>query len=218
MPGLIEYALERTVAPTYEPLTLAACKHQCNLEIGETAFDLWFENKENGVGAMQAARECVERDAQVALMPQTWVLKLEEFPGEPALDLRIHPVRSLVVTYRDADGDSQTWNSSHYLLQRQQHRSLLVKADLSVDWPTVDSNRLHPITISLVAGFSDPTVETTEIAQRAKVPLAARQAMLLLVGHWFKHREAVLVGSINSQIELTYEHLIERLRTSRRYC
>lgn len=219
MPGFLDYGLERTVAPTAEPLTLATAKHQCNVEPAETAFDCWFNSGEGKVGAIQAARELVEQRAQLALMPQTWVLKLAEFPAEhPLIDLRIHPVRRISsVAYIDANGSTQTWSSSNYEVQRTSHRSLLVKTDTSAAWPTTAGNKLRPVIITMIAGYSDPTTDKTPLLQRAKVPAHARQAILMLLDHWFEHRGAVLVGMISKSIELSFEALIDVLRPTR-YC
>jgi uncharacterized phiE125 gp8 family phage protein len=216
MTALLDYTLERTVDPTLEPIGLAAAKIQCAIEEGETQFDGWFESRDGNVGAIQAAREMVETDAQLALMPQTWRLKIDHWPcGMPAIDLHVHPVQSISsVTYLDENGDSQTWSADNYELIRSRFRSTLLKPDADVEWPTVSTSILRPITITFVAGF--PTsADDTDAKKRARVPASARMAMLMLLAHWFKNRESVLVGSISKEIEHSYEAHISNLKPAR---
>ena len=46
----------------------------------------------------------------------------------------------------------------------------------------------------------------------AAVPAAIKQAMLLLIGHWFANREAVNVGNIVTAMPLAVEALIAPYR------
>jgi uncharacterized phiE125 gp8 family phage protein len=46
----------------------------------------------------------------------------------------------------------------------------------------------------------------------ASVPAAVRHAMLMLVGHWYENRGAVLVGSISKQLEFAVESLLSSQR------
>lgn len=217
MVGVLDYSLERTVAPTIEPMLPAAAKLQCGIELAEAYFDPWLEAKDGNVGAIQAAREMVEANAQVALMNQTWVLKLDGWPtGEPVIDLHIHPVQSITsVTYLDETGASQPWSSANYQLIRSKFRSLLFKPDADVEFPTITTTIRRPITITFLAGYPDPTTDTTDAMKRAKVPRAATMAMSLLLGHWFRNRESVLVGSSSKEIELSYRDLLNTIRPVR---
>lgn len=48
-----------------------------------------------------------------------------------------------------------------------------------------------------------------------EVPAVAKQAMLLLAGHWINNREAVLTGTISKEFEFAYTALTEHLMWSR---
>ncbi len=238
MPGVLDYSLERTVAPTLEPITLEAAKHQCSIELDETAFDAWFESREGNVGAIQAAREMVESAAQIVMMPQTWTLRFDQWPGNASswtapwnrncpdswagsayygavIDLMVHPVASITsVTYADINGDQQTWDSSNYELVRSRFRSLLFKPDSATLWPIISFTRLRSITITFVAGYPI-TADDTDAKKRARVPATAKHAMHVLLAHWFKNRESVAVGQTSNEIEQSFCSLIKTVRPTR---
>lgn len=209
MPVILPYTLERTVAPTPEPITRDSAKHQCSIELGETAFDPWFESGEGNVGAIARARELVEFDTGACLMNQTWALRLDRLPSGGLIELIRHPVRSISsVVYYDADDVSTTLAASNYELIRGRFFSYLVKADLNAVWPTISTSKHKPVTITYVAGYPDPATDTTDVLKRAKVPECAKGGMLVLLAHWFRNRESVLVGSISKEIEQGYKDLI----------
>ena len=214
--GRLSYNLERTTAPTNEPLDKASVKRQCTIEAAETFFDDWFDgDATDGAGAIPAARDLVENDAQVALMPQTWTLRLDEWPTDDWVDLLIHPVQSVTVSYEDEDDATQTWAASNYELQVSKYRSVLMKTDKDVDFPTLSTSDPRPVTITATAGYSNTTDQPTVAGQRALVPQAAKMAMLMLIAHWFRNKESVVVGTISKEIEQGYTSLIRSVRPER---
>lgn len=235
MAALLDYTLTRTVAPTIEPVMLAAAKVQCSLDLDDPEFDAWFESREGNVGAIQAAREMVESNASICLMPQTWQLQLDNWgsntfwsgdtrepwrrplgPYGDFIDLHVHPVKAISsVTYRDEAGVTRTWDSSNYELLKSGFRSVLLKPDSLVLWPLISTTRLRGITVTMVAGYATDA-DDTDAKKRAAVPAAARKAMLTLIAHWFKNREAVVVGSAASaEVEQSYCALIDTIRPRR---
>jgi len=46
------------------------------------------------------------------------------------------------------------------------------------------------------------------------VPNLAKHLLRLMVGHWFKHREAVLTGIVSKEIELAADNLMKMLRVN----
>ena len=241
MTSRIAYNLERTTDPTEEPIDKSSAKLQCHIEAAETFFDNWFDGDAavDAAGAIPAARFLVEQDAQVALMPQTWQLRLDNWPigkayetshwdvgarhmmdtrymiGDDWIDLLIHPVQSVTVSYEDTNDATQTWAASNYELQVSKYRSILMKTDKDVDFPTLSTSDPRPITITITAGYSNTTDQATIVLRRAKVPPSAKMAMLMLIAHWFRNKESVLVGSISKEIEQGYKSLIRTIRPER---
>jgi uncharacterized phiE125 gp8 family phage protein len=61
-------------------------------------------------------------------------------------------------------------------------------------WPTLSLRPTNAVVVQFTAGYGDAADD---------VPQRVKQAMLLLIGHWYEHREAVLTGSISKEIEFT---------------
>lgn len=185
----IHSTLLRTVAPATEPVSLAEAKSHVDAEADDwdDQFDSWII----------AAREMVEEDAELSLVEQTWKLTLDRWPGD-WIELRRPPVTSVSsITYVDAAGDTQTWSSSNYIVDTNGFPARISRA-YATSWP-VSRIQVNSINVTFVAGYST-------------VPQLAKQAMLLLIGHWFSNREAVFTGSITKEIELAYEAIIRRLK------
>ncbi len=54
-----------------------------------------------------------------------------------------------------------------------------------------------------LATCDDPSIDSAD-----KVPKRMAQAMLMLVAHWFANREAVVTGTITTQVPLAVEALL----------
>ena len=213
------YSIERTVGPVNEPVTKEAAKRQCRIEDSEPAFDLWLEG-EDGVekGAIASARELVESDTNQVLMPQTFVLKASGFDdlltGDGYIDLERHPIRSLSsVNYFDSAGAAQTVSTSLFDISREKFRSRLYLVSSDTTLPTLNGVRKWPLSLTLLGGYSLATADARD--QRAAVPRAATMAILLLLGHWFRNRESVAVGTISNEIEQSYRALVRSLKQER---
>ena len=190
---MLDYSLMRTVEPAIEPVSLAEAKRHANVVASD--------DDELLAGLIQAAREQVESDAGRALINQTWRLKLHDFFADQ-LELPRGPLQSVTsITYLDPDGVEQTLAAANYHVDADRTPGVIWR-DPDCTWPTV-SDVANAVTILFVAGYGDAA---------ADVPQRAKQAILLLLGHWYRSREAVVVGTIASEIALSYERLIRGLR------
>jgi uncharacterized phiE125 gp8 family phage protein len=128
-----------------------------------------------------------------ALMPQTWEMSLDRFPVRE-IRLPLGPLVEVVsVTYADADGVTQTVAAEDYEIDPNPVEAWIVP---NTDWPsTMDT--INAVTVRWIAG--------------AGCPKPARQAILLLVGHWYAHREAVNAGTV-AVLPLAVEALLSPLR------
>lgn len=149
-------------------------------------------------GLIQAAREMVEEDAQVALCPQTLTFRLDAFPNWE-LCLRKCPINTISsITYVDSDGTTQTLASDKYTLDAYSKPARVTPAYNEV-WPAT-RRQINAVTVTATAGYSSPS----------SVPAMAKQAIKLLVSHWYENTEAVLVGSTSQEVDLSYRALISR--------
>jgi uncharacterized phiE125 gp8 family phage protein len=106
------------------------------------------------------------------------------------------PLQSVThVKYYDADNVLQTLSSSVYTLPAFHEPALLMRVQ-SESWPGVYL-REDAVQIEYVTGATSA----------AAIPQPLTQAVLLLVGHWYEQREAVLMGTISKETELAVSAL-----------
>ena len=194
MPSVAETvrtSLNQTVAPAVEPVSLVEAKR--NLRVT-------FPDDDDQIKSfIKEAREQVESEAELQLINATWTLTLDYFPA--VIELRKPPVSSITsVSYIDTAGDSQTLSSALYKLDDKSRPALLVPA-FDQSWPST-RGEIAAVTVTFVAGYG---------AAASSVPERAKRAMHLLIAHWYNNREAVVVGTISSELPLAYRSLVRSL-------
>lgn len=184
-------------APATEPVTTAELKS--HLRVDSTDEDTLIAS----LGT--AARQYVEEQTRRALVTQTWVLKLDEFPESDGEILLPRPplVSVSSVTYVDTAGSTQTLSSSVYSVDTTDTPGRITLA-YDQTWPTVRDQR-NAITVTYVAGYGAASA----------VPDALKAAIKLLVGHWFTNREGVVTGTIATEIPMAVDALLAPYRVLR---
>jgi uncharacterized phiE125 gp8 family phage protein len=148
---------------------------------------------------ISAARELVEKEANLPLLPQTWELALDSWPSFP-VRLPRAPVSSIVsITYLDPLNALQTLSPSGYVLRGGQPSRLDIVGGFVL--PAL-SDQIEAVRVRMICGFADA----------ASVPNRAKQAIRFLAAHWYENREAVNIGNITSELPLGWANLIESLR------
>lgn len=170
--------LARTLvtAPADEPIIVNDVKAQSIIEIvdDDTVID----------GHITAARQHIENITNRALVTQTWDLFLDWFPE--VIEVPKSLLQSVTsISYVDTDGASQTLESSVYTVDTDTDPGRIYLA-YNQSWPSIRAIR-HAITIRFVAGYGDAN----------SVPRAIKQAMLLMVAHYYENREAVSPVQLN---------------------
>ena len=182
--------LKRTVPPTTEPVTLAMAKAHLRVD----------DNEEDPLIAqvIEAAREWCEDFQRRSFCSQTWRLTLDEFPSCDVIELPRPPLASVSsITYVDSDGATQTLSSGDYTVDTDSEPGRVILG-YDESWPST-RDVPNAVTITYVAGYG---------ANDSFVPAKVKQAMLLLIGHWFENREDILTGTISKQIEKGAEALL----------
>jgi uncharacterized phiE125 gp8 family phage protein len=187
--------LTLVTAPLLEPLPL----------VDATAHLRVSGEEENALieALIVAARGHVERVTGRQLITATWKLKMERFPcdGEP-IEIPVAPLLTVVsVKYRDLADALQTWASSEYVVDAPAGSYATtgrIYPALNKVYPTT-ADRPDAVEIDFTAGYG-PNPED--------VPQELRQALLLLVGHWFENRETVTIGSIPTELPFAAEALL----------
>lgn len=188
----ITYSLATTVAPASQPLTTDEVRQHCRVPSDDAA-------QLAVLGSLLAsAVEVVEGRTGLALMPQQFRLRLSAFAD--VIQLPRPPLVSVqAVKYLDPNGTEQTLATSVYRVHADTVPGTISLAP-GKSWPDVEQSLL-PVCVEYTAGYASATA----------VPAKAKQAILLLVSHWFENRGAIIVGTISSETPLAFESLVKQL-------
>jgi uncharacterized phiE125 gp8 family phage protein len=181
------YTTTVVTAPTAEPVSLREAKQQCGIEFDET----YWDDRLNAW--ITAAREMVEGRTNRSFVNRSLKLTLPRFPiGRERIVLPRGPVRSVTtVAYTDAAGDSQTVTGSQLL-------DGAIYPAVATNWPSVQLDNVSAVQITYAAGDT------------SSIPVMAKQAILLLVHHWFQNRSATAEKQVYS-IPMAVDSLINQL-------
>ena len=175
--------------PADEPVTLAQAKLHCRVDHNDedTLFD----------ALITAARVYCEGVQNRAYITQTLAITLDDFPATP-YDLPMPPLQGNVeITYTDEDGVSDTVDSDDYVVDTTGYKGRIrLKRDAT--WPDDILQEIGAVTIQFDAGYG----------AAADVPQSVKQAMLLLIGHWYANRESSMTGHVNREIEFAVNALL----------
>lgn len=163
-------SLRRISGPATLPVTAAEAK--ANGRIDHDAEDALIE------GLIGAALAHVEKSCGVAFEAQTWEVVLDAFPtGE--IELPFGPVASVTsVSYVDSAGDDATVSADDYAVDTASPVGWVIPVD---GWPTAMAVA-NAVRVGFVAG--------------AGTPADVRQAILLIVEHWYENRAASSADSL----------------------
>lgn len=138
------------------------------------------------------AREMCELGSRRALMTQTLELGLECWPNNAEISLPRPPLQSVTsLTYLDSAGITQTMPALDYIVDTFSQPGRLVLG-YGKFWPGATLQPGTPIRVRYVAGYGSA----------AQVPQYYRQAIKLLIGHFYENREAVVVANGTAAVEL----------------
>lgn len=191
-------ALICVTQPVVEPVTLSEAKVHCRVDI--TDDDTYI------AALITVARQYIETIARprLALLEQTWRYVADYWPASDTLELRPYPLRSVTsVSYTDVDGVTSTVPSTDYLVDTTSEPGR-IRLKTAASWPSDTLAELNGLKIEFVAGFG---------ATPASVPTTLRQALLLLVGHWYENREPIMQsGAMPKEIPLAFQALMQHWR------
>lgn len=163
-------SLRLITGPASYPVTLAEAKLHCRVDGSDEDTLL------NGLIA--AATGYVEQYTGLALLPQTWELLLDQFSD--TIQIPKAPTTAITsVKYIDTLGAEQTVSNTEYVLDAASEPQWLVKAS-DYEWPEV-ADGVNNVIIRFVCGFQT-------------VPPAIKQAILLLIGDYYRSRENTTIG------------------------
>lgn len=177
--------------PAEQPLSLAeACAH---LRVAEGDDDATVS------ALIAAATQYLDGAAGVlgrCLCTQTWMWALDHLPVSGGLRLPLVPVAAVTaVTVRDGEGVLQALPAEDWTLTGP-----MLYPAWGARWPRAYGEAGAQITFT--AGYGDG----------AAVPAPLKQAILLLIGHWYDTRSAVNIGNIVTEIPFAVDALVAPYR------
>lgn len=178
------------VAPTESPVSLAEAKDHLGFAAASTAHD----NKIQGYldAAVECCRNWQERTYNETLLEFAFPCWRYYMPLPRATPLQ--SVESVI--WKDQDGVATTLDASTYIVDTDSQPGGIVLA-YGQSWPSSALFPVNPIRIRYIAGHG---------AQSPAIPFSAciKQAILMLLGHFFSNREAVSIGTLMESKEMVY--------------
>jgi uncharacterized phiE125 gp8 family phage protein len=171
-----------TTPATSEPVTRPEARLHCHITDTE---------QDSVVDALiTAAREYCERTTSRQFVNATWKEYFDSFPADE-IRLGRWPLSTVnSIKYVDADGNTQTWTDTLYEYDTNAEPPR-IKPAYNQSWPTIRSGIYNAVTVEFVAGYG---------ATAASVPKHFKQAIMLLVGHWYEHREAYVDRDVPKEV------------------
>lgn len=181
--------------PSVEPVTLAEAK--AHMRIDSSTDDTYINT------LITASREYCETYQNRVYCTQTWEVALDEFNMDGIIELHKSPLQSVTsLKYYDADDTEYTFDPSNYYVD-----TYATKGAISLNyWDAFPTNILRPknsVIVRYVAGHG----------VAANVPTKVKQAILLLITHWYENREPVCASMKTGEaMQFTIEAILNQDR------
>lgn len=187
-----------TTTGSFEPLTTAELK--AHLRVEHATDDALIAS----LGA--AARSYCELRTNHVLTARTVALEASGFPEWPHdIVLPIGPVTAITaVSYINEAGTVVT------MTVNTDYRSDATVNPARIRLPLTAGTAEWPATYA--ASDAVRVTATAGYANAAAVPEVAKHAIRLLVGHWYENREAVVTGTISSDVGFTVDALLSTIK------
>lgn len=189
-------ALVMTSGPAAEPVTVAEAK--AHLRIDHNAEDVLIGS------LILTSRLHIEAALGIALISQGWRLLLDRWPSGTIVRVPLRPLIAVQeIRVRAADGPPAVVAALEYAVDAASAEPRIIR--VAAKWPETGL-AAHGIEIDLVAGFGTAASD---------VPQPIRQAVLLLVAHWYEHRDPIEIGSEATAIPMGISELLAPWRRAR---
>lgn len=162
-------ALVMTGGPAGEPVSLADVKAQ--LRIDGSAEDLYLG------GLILTSRLQIEAALGLALMTQSWRLTIPNWPPRDILALPMRPVTAVTALHAIDEAGTLTPLSLAGIRLDAGPPPVLLRS--AAGWPLPVAT-FQSVAIDFTAGYG---------ATASSVPAPIRQALLLLIAHWYERRD-----------------------------
>ena len=190
-------ALILTSGPSTEPVSLAEAK--LHLRVDTADDDALISS------LIVTSRMHVEAALDLALITQSWSYFIDAWPNDPITRLPLRPVQSITAIRHYADsGANETIDPHRYMLDGTSTPARLVRRYASTFQKP--GRAANGIEIAVIAGYGNTS---------ANVPAPIRHSILLLVAHWYEHREVPDTNSTGVRVPALVSDLLNPYRIAR---
>lgn len=195
-----DQSIVRTAGPAEEPLTVDADDPDETYSILKHLNISATDDNAQLTGFIKAARLWVEKYCRRTLGTSTWVQRLDYFPTKIKL---LYPPLLTVTTvkYIDTNGDQQTLDSSVYDVDIYGVQGTIIQGYNQV-WPAIRSFR-NAVEVTFTAGYG---------ANREDLPMDITNAIKMIVGHWYEHREDVVMAGSPKHVPMGAKAMLSSYR------
>ena len=182
-----------TLPPTWEPVSLLEVKRQCRIETDFDGEDALL------MGYISSARAWCEKFDSRAYATQTIEVWLDGWPTyDDSIEMPRPPLQSVTsVVYYTTDDVVHTFDAAKYFVDTVSMPGRVCLRYNQV-WPVTPLRYYNAVCVTAGVGFASPEV----------MPPQIRQAILLLVGHWYENREDTISGTAGRSIEMGVKALL----------
>lgn len=179
-----------TSGPLSEPVAVAEAKS--HLRVDHTDEDTLIAS------LVTAARLHIEVMLSRRFITQDWSLVLDFWPNSKMVSIGLGPVQAVnqISTFAE-DGAETVFDSENYFVDTVSDPARIVRKS-GAAWPA-PGRQVNGIEIAFAAGYGD---------NASDVPEPLRQALLLLVAHWYERREPVVLGETVIPVPETVQSLL----------
>lgn len=189
----MKWSMKQTTAPSSQPVTLAEAKAHLRVDIADD--DTLITN------LIKAATIYAESVTRRQFIDASFTLYLPEFPG--VIEVPRPPIDSVTtLKYYNSAGTLTTLTAVTDYVVDTTGIIATVRPAYSKDWPAT-RDVWDAVQLIFKAGYGAATTD---------VPEPIRQAILLMVGHWYAHREPVVVGTTAGEVPLAVGALLSPYR------
>jgi uncharacterized phiE125 gp8 family phage protein len=150
---------------------------------------------------LAATRYCESYQRRCYLLTE-WEAYLNSWPS-CVLMIEKSPVSSVTkIEYRDAGGVWQQLAADKYKVDAESEPALIA---FNAGLPVVDRTAFNSIRIIFKSGYVDADGEE----DTTRIPETVKAAIKLIVGHLYEHREQVVMGTIQAEMDFGVSALLD---------
>ena len=191
------WTIKQTTEPAYQPITLEEARD--HLRLVASGSPLSHPDDATVEAYIKAATGYAEDRTNKVFAQREFTLKRASF--QRVMELPVFPVLSVdTISYVDGDGTTQAMDASNFQTVIDRTPAFIVLEDV----PSVDDKTFNAVTITVTVGIeSDNSPPDAD-----KIPEQVKQAIKLMVGHFYENREAVNIGNITATVPFATDALL----------